>query len=84
MALFQQDLQTQVISEQAVQEPSAIGAISGLAGAFLKAQPSGSTKGAPNYEQSIIANFATELNTLEALKESGSINEVDFSRRLGN
>lgn len=83
MALFQQDLQTQVISEQAVQEPSAIGAISGLAGAFLKAQPSGSTKGAPNYEQSIIANFATELNTLEALKESGSINEVDFSRRLG-
>ena len=83
MALFQQDLQTQVISEQAVQEPSAIGAISGLASAFLKAQPSGSTKGAPNYEQSIIANFATELNTLEALKESGSINEVDFSRRLG-
>jgi len=83
MALFQQDLQTQVISEQAVQEPSAIGAISGLASAFLKAQPSPSTKGAPNYEQSIIANFATELNTLEALKESGSINEVDFSRRLG-
>jgi len=83
MALFQQDLQTQVISEQAVQEPSAIGAISDLAGAFLKAQPSGSTKGAPNYEQSLIANFATELNTLEALKESGSINEVDFSRRLG-
>ena len=83
MALFQQDLQTQVISEQAVEEPSAIGAISGLASAFLKAQPSASTKGAPNYEQSLIANFSTELNTLEQLKESGSINQIDFDRRLG-
>jgi|11BtaG_2_1085332.scaffolds.fasta_scaffold01333_3 lysozyme family protein len=83
MALFQQDLQTQVISEQAVQEPSAIGTISDLAGAFLKAQPSASTKGAPNYEQSLIANFSAELNTLEQLKESGSINQIDFDRRLG-
>jgi len=84
MALFQQDLQTQVISEQAVEEPSAIGAISGLASAFLKAQPSASTKGAPNYEQSLIANSPTELNILEQLKESGSINQIDFDRRLGD
>lgn len=84
MALFQQDLQTQVISEQAVEEPSAIGAISDLAGAFLKAQPSASTKGQPNYEQSLIANFSTTLEGLEQRKESGQIGQVDFSRLLSN
>lgn len=84
MALFQQDLQTQVISEQAIEEPSAIGAISDLAGAFLKAQPSPSTKGAPNYEQSLIANFSTTLEGLEQRKESGQIGQVDFSRLLSN
>lgn len=84
MALFQQDLQTQVISEQAVQEPSAIGAISDLAGAFLKAQPSASTKDQPNYEQSLIANFSTTLEGLEQRKESGQIGQVDFSRLLSN
>ena len=80
MALFQQDLQTQVISEQAVQEPSAIGAISGLAGAFLKAQPSGSTKGEANYEQSLIANFSNTLENLKQARESGELNEVAISR----
>ena len=80
MALFQQQLQTQVISEQAVQEPSAIGAISGLAGAFLKAQPSGSTKGAPNYEQSLIANFSNTLENLKQARESGQLNEVAISK----
>jgi len=80
MALFQQDLQTQVISEQAVQEPSAIGAISGLASAFLKAQPSGSTKGAPNYEQSLIANFSNTLENLKQARESGELDEVTISK----
>lgn len=80
MALFQQQLQTEVISEQAVQEPSTIGAISNLAGAFLKAQPSPSTKGAPNYEQSLIANFSTTIENLKQARESGELDEVTISR----
>lgn len=81
MALFQQQLQTEVISEQAVQEPSTIGAISTLAGAFLKAQPSGSTKDQPNYDQSLIANFSTTIENLKQAKESGELSEVVFSRK---
>ena len=81
MALFQQQLQTEVISEQAVQEPSTIEAISNLAGAFLKAKPSASTKDQPNYEQSLIANFSTAIENLKQAKESGEINAVDFSRK---
>ena len=81
MALFQQQLQTEVISEQAVQEPSTIGAISTLAGAFLKAKPSASTKDQPNYEQSLIANFSTTIENLKQAKESGQISEVVFSRK---
>ena len=81
MALFQQQLQTEVISEQAVQEPSTIGAISTLAGAFLKAQPSGSTKDQPNYDQSLIANFSTTIENLKQAKESGQLSEVVFSRK---